>query len=70
MNKSKDPKTSVIYLRVTADMNRRFKAAASRYGYPSDVLRDLIRGFIEGRVTVNPPLTKKESLYHVTRNED
>ena len=70
MNKSKEPKTSVIYLRVTAKMNRDFKEAAARYGYPSDVLRELIRGFIEGRVTVTPPIPEKENLFYVTRNED
>ena len=63
------PKTDAIYLRVRADTKKQFLETANRYGAPSEILRELIIAFIEGRVTIAPPANPKENLY-VTRNED
>lgn len=57
------PKSEAIYLRVTPETKRRFSEVASRFGTPSEVLRELVNAFIEGRVTVMPPTEQKESLY-------
>ena len=70
MNERK-PKSDALYVRVTPETKKRFAEVAARYQEtPSDVLRELVLGFIEGRVTILPPADKKESLYHVPRTED
>ena len=52
-----ETKTDVFYLRVEPTVKRKFNDAASQYpGTPSDVLRWLIIGFVEGRVNVTPPV--------------
>ena len=66
----REPKSYALYVRVTPDVKRKFNEAASRYGTPSDVLRELVLALIDGRVTVTPPPDVKESLYNVTRNQD
>lgn len=59
-----DPKTKTFYLRVTEVEKRDFDTAASKYGKPTEILRELIVGFTEGRVIIHPPATpRKESLY-------
>lgn len=69
MRKTK-PKSKALYARVTDETKQRFAEAAARFDLtPSDVLRELVIGFIEGRVTVMPPTDKKESLY-VPRSEN
>lgn len=65
----KQPKTEAIYLRVTPTLKQHFTETASRYGTPSDVLRELILAFVEGRITITPPPNQKESLY-VPRSEN
>ena len=65
----KQPKTEAIYLRVTPELKQRFTETASRYGTLSDVLRELIAAFVDGRVTLTPPPDQKESLY-VPRSEN
>ena len=65
----REPKSYALYVRVTPDVKRKFMEAAARYGTPSEVLRELVLALIDGRVTVSPPETVKESLYNVTRNE-
>lgn len=66
--KKREPKDCAIYIRVTKATKQKFEEMAARFGTPSEVLRELIEGFIEGRVTIAPP-QDKESLY-VTRNEN
>ena len=62
----REPKSAAVYLRVTPDVKRELFRVASRYGEPSDVIREILVAFIEGRVTVSPPSNPKESLYNVT----
>jgi hypothetical protein len=50
-------------------MHSKFHAKAKKFGIPSDVLRELIEAFLENRLTITPPVTRKESLY-VTRTQD
>lgn len=59
------PKTKSAFLtvRVTGNTRIKFHAVASKYGQPSDVLRELIEAFIEDRLTITPPVNRKESLY-------
>ena len=58
---SNESKTAVFYLRVEPSLKRRFEKEAARYpGEPTDVLRWLILGFVEGRVTVKPAPPVKE----------
>lgn len=68
MNEKK-PKTDALYVRVAPETKKRFAEVAARFGTPSEVLRELVIGFIEGRVTVMPPEDQKESLY-VPRSEN
>lgn len=69
--REKKPKSEALYARVTPETKQRFAEVAARFGLtPSDVLRELVVGFIEGRVTVMPPEDVKESIYHVPRSED
>ena len=67
---TRKPKSDALYLRVTPETKMRFAQEAARFGTPSDVLRELVIGFIEGRVIIEPPTQNKESLYNVTRNAD
>lgn len=39
-----------------------FKEKAAQYGGTSHVLRELVKGFTQGRVSIKPPL-EKHSLY-------
>lgn len=64
--KSKD---STLYVRVTDETKRKFFKVTAKFGGPSDVLRELVIAFVEGRVTVSPP-TLKESIYNVPRAEN
>jgi antitoxin component of RelBE/YafQ-DinJ toxin-antitoxin module len=60
-----DPKTEPLYVRVTPAVKRALAEKAARMKMtPSDVVRELVTGLIEGRVTVSPP-PDKESLYDV-----
>lgn len=59
-----EAKTDRIYVRVTRVTKSAFHAMSSRFGmHPSEVLRELVEGFVDGRVTIIPP-QNKESLYN------
>lgn len=50
-----DPKTEAIFVRTSPEVKRAFAARAARNGRSiSDVLRELVTAWGEGRVTVNP----------------
>lgn len=55
-----------ITLRVSPELRSNFRDRAIRYGRPSDVLREIIEAFTEGRLVIEPN-PSKENLY-VTRN--
>jgi hypothetical protein len=59
-------KTKFLTVRVLPDSHKKFHAKARKYGQPSDVLRELIEAFNEDRLVIQPPVTRKESLYHVS----
>lgn len=69
--KPKDTKTDAIYVRVTPETKQAFAKKAELFAplSLSDVLRELVVGFIEDRVTIIPPPDKKE-LFNVPRIED
>ena len=62
-------KSSHLTVRVTDRVRTKFHAKASKYGHPSSVLRELIEAFIEDRLTIQPPVIRKENLY-VTRSQN
>lgn len=68
----RETKSKFLGARVTGESHTAFFQKASRYGYPSDVLRELIEAFNEGRIEIKPPSVNrkwKENLY-VHRIED
>ena len=60
------PKTKFLSTRVRPDTHSKFHAKAQKYGQPSDVLRELVDAFIDDRIKIQPSVTVKESLYHVS----
>ena len=58
------PKTDTIHIRVSPDTKQQFTEAASHFKMqPSELLRELVIGFVEGRVTIAPP-PDMETLYN------
>lgn len=45
-------------VRCTPRLRRKFQQAARKFGDPSDVLRDLMQAFADGRVSVKPDPNK------------
>lgn len=66
----KKAKSDALYVRVTPEVKQAFSKRAEQFEplTASDVLRELVVGFIEDRVTIIPPQDKKE-LY-IARTED
>lgn len=60
-------KSKFLVVRVTDKTRTKFHSKAQRYGNPSDVLREIVEAFNEDRLVIQPPVTRKESLY-VTGN--
>lgn len=52
-----------LTVRVTSRVRTAFQRKAERYGKPSDVMRELVEAFLEDRLTIVPPVNRKESLY-------
>lgn len=65
------PKSDAIYVRVTPEQKKAFMKKAAQFEplSASDVLRELVVGLIEDRVSILPPSDKKESIY-VPRIQD
>lgn len=55
-----------ITLRVSPELRSQFRDKAVKFGRPSDVLREIIEAFNDGRLVIQPD-QKRESLY-VTGN--
>ena len=51
--------------RMSRELVTRFRAKAKPYGRATDVLRELVQAFVDGRLVIKPPVTSKGSLYHV-----
>ena len=60
-------KSKFLTIRVTPDDHKKFHCKVKKFGQPSEVLREIIQAFMEDRLSIQPPVTVKESLY-VTRN--
>jgi len=54
-------KSKMLCIRCSSMLRSRFYRTAKKIGNPSDVLRDLMQAFVEGRVTVTPD-PKKPTL--------
>ena len=54
---------SSITFRVSPDTKIEFLAKAKKDGDPSDILRELMLAYIEGRLLLTPP--KPKGIYHV-----
>ena len=59
-------KSKFLTVRVSPDSHKKFHTKVRKYGQPSDVLREIIEAFIDDRLVIQPPVTRKESLYHVS----
>jgi len=57
------PKTKFLSTRVTPETHKKFHVKSKKFGQPTQVLRDIIEAFNDGRLTVQPPVTRKESLF-------
>ncbi len=68
MAKAADPRSVTINLRVTEKVKHDFWERASRYGVPTEILRELIDAFIDGRLNIEPRNFGKEA--NVTRVQD
>jgi len=51
-----------ISVRVTEKTLKAFQRKVTRYGKPSDVLREIIEAFCDDRIVIQPD-PKKETLY-------
>lgn len=59
----------MLYVRCTGDQRKGFKDKAGTYGDVSDVHRELIDAFLEGRVTIVPGNNVKlEKFYNDHRS--
>jgi hypothetical protein len=60
----KDTATRFVTVRLTDASFQAFSTKADRFGGKSEVMREMIDGFIEDRLTIQPPATpRKENLY-------
>jgi hypothetical protein len=66
---NKHPLNNVLTVRVTSSTRRAFHAKAIKFGTPADILREIIEAFVEDRLTIAAPVTRKEKLY-VNRTEN
>jgi hypothetical protein len=57
-------KTKFLSTRVTPETHKKFHAKSKKFGQPTQVLRDIIEAFNDERLTIQPPVTRKESIYH------
>lgn len=57
------PKSAFLTVRVSPSTRAKFHAKAQKYGLPSDVHREIIEAFLEDRLSIVPPVNRKESLY-------
>ena len=53
-----------VATRVTSQVHKKFHRKAKDYGKPSDLLREMVEAFVEGRLVIQPSPTKR-NLYHV-----
>ena len=57
--------TSYLTVRVTPSLQKKFMSKARKYGLPSDIHRELIKAFVEDRMTLDKPtVVPKEQLFN------
>jgi len=56
--------TTIMSVRVTHKVRDKFHKLSQKYGKPSDVLKELVEGFVEGRVSIQKPEKPMEKLYN------
>ena len=58
------PKSAHLSVRLQPVVRSQFHAKALQYGQPSEVLRELVEAFIEGRLIIQAPVKRNlEGLY-------
>lgn len=55
--------SSTLAVRVSPELYRAFKQKSTKFGGQAVVMRELLAGFVENRVTIQAPKQSKESLY-------
>jgi hypothetical protein len=63
--KTRQTKSKFLTVRLTPQEHKAFSVKTKVFGGPTFVLRELVNGFTEDRVTVTPN-PEKRSIYHVT----
>ena len=58
------PKSAHLTTRVSPRVRQKFIAKAEKYGLHTEVLRELVEAFIEDRLTIQPPVTRKQGLFN------
>lgn len=56
-------KSSFLTVRIPFKTRTMFVRKATPFGKPSEVLRELVEAFIDGRLTIQKPVTVKDKLY-------
>jgi len=54
--------STFISVRVNPELHKKFHEKARRFGRSSDVLREILEAFVDGRLVISKP-NGKESLY-------
>ena len=61
---------TVLGVRISQDMKKKFNRKAGRFGNVSEVHREIIQAFIDGRLIIEPnPNQPLEGLYNVYREK-
>ena len=60
-----DPKSELIFVRVTPPFAAAFREWSAQYGSFSDVVREILEAAVDGRLTIqpNPDKPSMEKLY-------
>ena len=58
------PKTAHLTTRVSPRVRQKFIAKANEYGPHTEVLRELVEAFTDDRLTIKPPVTRKQGLFN------
>jgi hypothetical protein len=53
-------------VRVTDKTRTKFHEKAQKIGTPSEVHREIVEAFVEDRLTIQPPVTRKLEKLYVT----
>ena len=48
-----------LTVRLTGEQHKQFCEKAQKIGKPSEVLREIVDAFVENRIQIKPPVTRK-----------